>query len=418
MTDKNLFLHDLAVVAIMKDEEPYVKEWIDYHLLAGVNHFYIYDNESTPEFKKILQPYIDAGVVTYKFYPGKARQYTAYNDAFKRFRFQCRYMPFIDADEFIFPKSKPTIIEIVDEIFGDSQTTAALGVNWLMFGSNNLKKADFSRGVLERFTMRCAEVNHHTKAITNPRRIKFFQNPHFATYYEGTFSVNEHGEKFGGAFNETKTVDKIAIHHYHFKTREEYAVKVNRGSPTGYSGKNFAAFDEGDKTANEIFDDAILKYRDAKLDALNADDINIFDGAKINYPQLFNALSQNLLQTTQKNIPQLFFYGKLETFLTCLNLTTYLEEKFIDKTAANFFREVSLNAVYKTLNTNLGVYDILFILSEMPKILKLKYPVVEKIRDACIKLLPPVTDTFRLNKKWQELNELEYTLDMLKTFEK
>ena len=415
MTNKNLFLYDLAVVAIMKNEEPYVKEWLDYHLLAGVNHFYIYDNESTAEFKKILQPYIDAGVVTYKFYPGKARQYTAYNDAFKNFRFQCRYMAFIDADEFIFPKSKPTIIEIVDEIFGDSQTKAALGVNWLMFGSNGLEKADYTRGVLERFTRRCNEVNHHTKAITNPRRIKFFQNPHFATYYEGTFSVNENGETFGGAFNESKTADKIAIHHYHFKTREEYAVKVNRGSPTGYSGKNFAAFDEGDKLANEVFDDEILKYRDKKLAALNDDEQTIFYGAQINYPQLFNALSQNLLQTTQKNIPHLFFYGKLETFLTCLNLTAYLEEKFIDKTAANFFREVSLNAVYRTLNTNLGVYDVLFILSELPKIFKLKYPAVEKIRDACVKLLPPLIDTFRLNKKWQELNELDYTLDLLKS---
>ena len=29
---KNLFLYDLAVVAIMKNEAPYVKEWLDYHL--------------------------------------------------------------------------------------------------------------------------------------------------------------------------------------------------------------------------------------------------------------------------------------------------------------------------------------------------------------------------------------------------
>ena len=40
--DKNLFLYDLAVVSIMKNEARYVKEWLDYHLLAGVNHFFIY----------------------------------------------------------------------------------------------------------------------------------------------------------------------------------------------------------------------------------------------------------------------------------------------------------------------------------------------------------------------------------------
>ena len=41
MVDKNLFLYDLAVVAIFKDEAPYLKEWLDYHLAAGVEHFYL-----------------------------------------------------------------------------------------------------------------------------------------------------------------------------------------------------------------------------------------------------------------------------------------------------------------------------------------------------------------------------------------
>ena len=37
--DKNLFLYNLSVVSIMKNEGPYAKEWIDFNLLAGVEHF-------------------------------------------------------------------------------------------------------------------------------------------------------------------------------------------------------------------------------------------------------------------------------------------------------------------------------------------------------------------------------------------
>ena len=44
MVDKNLFPYDLAVVAIFKDEAPYLREWLDYHLLAGVEYFYLYNN--------------------------------------------------------------------------------------------------------------------------------------------------------------------------------------------------------------------------------------------------------------------------------------------------------------------------------------------------------------------------------------
>lgn len=63
--DKNLFLYDLAVVTIMKGEAPYIREWLDYHLLAGVDHFFIYDNEDSDAQQKIMQPYIDAGIVTH-----------------------------------------------------------------------------------------------------------------------------------------------------------------------------------------------------------------------------------------------------------------------------------------------------------------------------------------------------------------
>ena len=103
--DKNLFLHDLAVVAILKCEAPYLKEWLDYHLLAGVDHFYLYDNDSPDNQREVAAPYVKAGLVDYISLPGKAMQLVAYNDAVKRFKFHCRYMAFIDLDEFIFPKS-------------------------------------------------------------------------------------------------------------------------------------------------------------------------------------------------------------------------------------------------------------------------------------------------------------------------
>ncbi|MBR7025230.1 MAG: glycosyltransferase family 2 protein, partial [Selenomonadaceae bacterium] len=54
MVDKNLFLYDLAVVAIFKNEGHYLKEWLDYHLFAGVEHFYLYNNNSTDNYEEVL----------------------------------------------------------------------------------------------------------------------------------------------------------------------------------------------------------------------------------------------------------------------------------------------------------------------------------------------------------------------------
>ena len=277
--DKNLFLYDLAVVSIMKDEGSYIKEWLDYHLLAGVNHFFIYDNESEDNLKEILQPYIDAGIVTSIFYPGKARQMPAFNAAVRDFKFFCRYMAFIDADEFIFPVSKSTITEVLDEILLPNPNASGLGINWIFYGSNGHDKADLSRGVLDRFTARDANINKQIKTIADPRKINFIWNPHSAVYLNNSHSVNEKGNTFEGPFNKEKTADKISINHYHTKSWEEYCLKRNRGDAASkisdkYDAKMFKGHDK-----NDVQDDGILKYRDERLKLLvpeGSDIVEIF----------------------------------------------------------------------------------------------------------------------------------------------
>ena len=281
MVDSNLFLYNLSIVTIMKGEAPYVKEWLDYHLLAGVDHFFIYDNDSTDNLKEILQPYIDAGIVTYIFYPGKVRQMESYIDAIKQFRFLSRYIAWIDADEFIFPKSKSTIIEVLDEIFSANQNASGLAVNIHHYGSNGQDKADYTRGVLERFTRRAGNDwtppipwrpdlkggSAAVKSIANPRRVKFFSQPHSPTYFDTGYAINEIGNLSQGYSSFPVSTEKIVMNHYSVKSKEEYAIKVKRGNAdwedNRYSMDNFSH----DKY-NDEFDDSILKYRDARIAAL------------------------------------------------------------------------------------------------------------------------------------------------------
>ena len=44
----------LSFCSIFKNEAPYMKEWIEYHLLVGVDHFYLYNNNSTDKLIKTL----------------------------------------------------------------------------------------------------------------------------------------------------------------------------------------------------------------------------------------------------------------------------------------------------------------------------------------------------------------------------
>lgn len=264
MVDKNLFLYDLAIVSIMKNEEPYVKEWIDYHLLAGVDHFYIYDNDSTPEFKKILQPYIDANIVTYTPYPGKCRQMESHFNAFQRFRFHCRYIAVIDGDEFIFPKNKSTIVESVDDILSKKPNASGLGVNIFNFGSNGEEKADYTRGVLERFTARPEKPWNAVSTIANPRRVKYFPTPHAPCYYETCHAVNENGGVVQGYSNDSPTAEKIAMYHYSIKSYEEFEKKVQRGNADHFHSNYAISKFNSNANCNDVYDNSILNYRDAR----------------------------------------------------------------------------------------------------------------------------------------------------------
>ena len=52
-------------MAVFKNESMYLKEWIDFHLLAGIEHFYLYDNSTTDDPSSVLKKYIEEEKVTY-----------------------------------------------------------------------------------------------------------------------------------------------------------------------------------------------------------------------------------------------------------------------------------------------------------------------------------------------------------------
>ena len=54
----------LAFVTRIKNEDLYIREWLEYHLLVGVEHFFLYDMDGGQGLAGILEPYEDAGVVT------------------------------------------------------------------------------------------------------------------------------------------------------------------------------------------------------------------------------------------------------------------------------------------------------------------------------------------------------------------
>ena len=403
--DKNLFVYDLAIVAILKNEGHYLKEWLDYHLLAGVDHFYLYDNDSSDNYNEIIAPYVEAGLVTSKYISGQSAQFAAYDDAVLNYRFQCRYMAFIDLDEFIFPKNtSDKITATLDKIFKKFPEASGLAINWQLFGSNGQETADYSRGVLERFTRRAPADwvvpipnrdipggNAQVKTVADPRRIYFFTSAHFPIYYEGNYSINEIGGVVLSYCNEPVTASKIVINHYNAKSREEFLTKVNKGRAGKASGYlNLDWFDMYNR--NEVFDDGILRYRAARADKFSLEN----DNEKFRHVK--DALTKILLRYADGET------FDLETALTCRAASNYLREKL--------YEEASLAAILKSLD-GLKLSDVRLLLSELPELLKLPYPVVNDLRGASIQIISQTMNFMREKEFWKDFSDLEHMRRLL-----
>lgn len=58
-------------------QAPYLREWVLYHYLIGIQHFFLYDNESDDDPQRELQPFVDRGLVTLTFWPLPQKEYVA-----------------------------------------------------------------------------------------------------------------------------------------------------------------------------------------------------------------------------------------------------------------------------------------------------------------------------------------------------
>lgn len=234
----------LAVCAIAKNEGPYFEEWIEWHRKQGVEKFYIYDNGSTDETRRVLAPYIASGLVDYTYFPGQKMQLPAYDDCFERHRLEARWIAVIDLDEFIVPVKDPDIPTFLRRM----ENFSAVEINWLVYGSGGAKNKE-PGGVMERFRRHSLpghRLNTHVKSIADPRRVCTMTGCHEAARLSG-HAADSHGTPLTKGFRDRPPQqDVIRINHYAVKSYEEFLAKRARGRARINTLRNMSYFDAYD----------------------------------------------------------------------------------------------------------------------------------------------------------------------------
>ena len=263
------FEHEVAIVAIAKSEGLYIREWIEYHRLIGISKIYLYDNESNDRTKSILAPYIESQFIEYRYITGIGRQLDAYNDAIARHKNDCRYMAFIDLDEYIMPE-KPfePIGLIVERVLSQRKAAAGIALNWCLYGnSGHIKRPNGL--IIENYVDRAKEtnpMNHMIKTLCNPRLVHYFISPHYPQYKLGAISVDSTGlHRSKGWFCRDLTFKNLRLNHYYCKSKEDYKIKTSRGLGDRAGSYDLSKYEK--MNFNEIHDENMLVYKD-KLNEL------------------------------------------------------------------------------------------------------------------------------------------------------
>ncbi|MGZ2260221.1 glycosyltransferase family 2 protein [Roseobacter sp. A03A-229] len=147
--------HDsIVVLTSMKNEAPFILEWVAYHKAIGVTHFLVYTNDCSDNTNAILDRLAELGLVTRLDNPwdpasGKKPQHVALQDAQRQPVVQgADWVLTIDVDEFV-------NIHVGDGTFADLMAACndpnVMSFTWKFFGNDRIDQYE-DRPVMEQFT--------------------------------------------------------------------------------------------------------------------------------------------------------------------------------------------------------------------------------------------------------------------------
>lgn len=266
---KENYPYQLSVIAIFQNEGRFLKEWLDFYRVLGVEHFYLFNNLSEDNYEEVLKPYIKAGLVElydwpYVSQPGNESDWTAIQSAAYRKGLELangksKWVALVDTDEFMFPKQKDNLIEFLK----DYEECSGLLINWQLFGTSHVARIPDHQLMIETLLMQSpiqAEVNKNCKSIVRPEKVKYCTNPHSVVYYAWTYSVDPDKKVFFGDFHQSRPVniEKIRINHYW--PRDEEFFYTNKLARNKNWGNKKQACVQINEEANQLINTEILLW--------------------------------------------------------------------------------------------------------------------------------------------------------------
>lgn len=261
----------ISIVSIFWNESKYLKEWIEFHLLIGVDKFYLVNNNSTDNYLDVLSGYINSGVVVlsnittniHNNDPSRSNEVSLVNDWVKelnRIALTCNedWVIHVSTDEFIYPVNENNLKDVLKTT---PNNVGEISVNWSMFGNNNIELKD-DELLIDKIRIGSYDnniSNLHVKPIMRQKAIQYIPSVHFSSLKKGFIKTDTKYDvnNFKHPYATKKWIgDQILVNHYRYRDLSYTKEKVKMYRLWGRD----ITVESVSKQYNDVYNERIVKY--------------------------------------------------------------------------------------------------------------------------------------------------------------
>ena len=211
---------NVAIIAIAKNEQLYIKEWLDYHLKLGFDKIIVADNDDT----LLLSPFASERVIIEDYRHFNPVQARAYSELYKKYQKVYDWILFMDIDEYMVLEKDKDIKTFLQR-FNRSEIDTIRLTGRHYTDNNDLDVIDGDYSTFNRFTVPIkTDKDRFCKSFINTKIDLGIRKILGHGIYDRTLNaVNAKGEKCGTDRMLDKAVYEVAwYNHYRTRTIGEY----------------------------------------------------------------------------------------------------------------------------------------------------------------------------------------------------
>jgi Glycosyl transferase family 2 len=245
--------HPVTIVTAMKNEGPFILEWIAHHRAIGVDRFLIYTNDCTDGTDTLLRALSSRGLVEHRENPYRAMNLTPQHAALESAEAEAAvrdaaWIIAMDVDEFINVKvGDGTLSALFAKIAADAPGSNMIALTWRLFGNADIEGYE-DRFVTEQFGLCAPELARKPHQAWGFKTL--FRNEGLfrklgvhrpkglrAELWEQVRWINGSGramprEVYRNGWRSTTATygyDWVCLNHYAVRSAESFLVKRERG---------------------------------------------------------------------------------------------------------------------------------------------------------------------------------------------